>query len=275
MDTSRLADMVHRIAARGPRVGRAYLGVSGPFPVAGPAHWSNDWHVRRCEPYPHLHEGIDIFAPHGTPIVAVTGGRISQRGIGSISGLSVEVVDAQGVQYFYAHLSAFEVGLVPGGTVQRGQVLGYIGTTGNAQGTSPHLHLEVQPGGVPVPPKPYVDRWLRSAEQRAEAWLARLRRKSQEGSQRPLQDPSRRGVGISDDPELTGLSAGASAQPRDDGSMLWGYIVGPLLLVGALAGPAMAVTARRSRRRRPWRRWHLPPAWFGPDRLAEDPRRFI
>jgi murein DD-endopeptidase MepM/ murein hydrolase activator NlpD len=272
MDTSRLADMVHRIAARGLGLRRAYLAVSGPFPVAGPANWSNDWHVRRCEPYPHLHEGIDIFAPHGTPVVAVADGRISQRGIGSISGLSVEITDAQGVQYFYAHLSAFRPDLVPGGTVQRGQVLGYIGTTGNAQGTSPHLHLEIQPGGVPLPPKPYVDRWLSSAEDRAEAWLARLRQKSKERSQHFPQDGSRR-AGISDDPKLTALGAWTSGQPLGEGSMAWGYVVGPLLLVGALAGPAMAVTARRSRRQRPRRRWPLPPAWPGPDRLAENPGR--
>jgi murein DD-endopeptidase MepM/ murein hydrolase activator NlpD len=273
MDTSSLADMVHRIAERGFGLRRAYLGVSGPFPIAGPSNWSNDWHVRRCEPYPHLHEGIDIFAPLGTPVVAIANGRISQRGVGSISGLSVEIADAQGVQYFYAHLSAFRPGLVPGGTVQRGQVLGYIGTTGNAQGTSPHLHLEVQPGGVPVPPKPYVDRWLSAAEQRAEAWLERLRGKSQKRSQSP-EDGPRRDAGISDDAKLTMLGTSAPGQPLGNGSVIWAYLVGPLLLGGALAGPAVAVT-RLSGERRPRRRWRLPPAWFGPERPPDAPRCFI
>lgn len=168
MDTSHLVSLLDRLS-----VGRgaAFLGVAGPFPVAGPASWSNDWHVRRCEPYPHLHEGIDIFAPHGTPVVAVADGRISQRVAGAISGLSVELTDRNGVQYFYAHLSSIASGVVPGMEVRTGQVLGSIGTTGNARGTSPHLHLEVQPGGSPVPPKSYVDRWLAVAERRAVAWL--------------------------------------------------------------------------------------------------------
>jgi murein DD-endopeptidase MepM/ murein hydrolase activator NlpD len=274
MDTSRLADMVHGIAARGLGLRRSYLAVSGPFPVAGPANWSNDWHVRRCEPYPHLHEGIDIFAPHGSPVVAIADGRISQREIGSISGLSVEITDAQGIQYFYAHLSAFRPGLVPGGTVQRGQVLGYIGTTGNAQGTSPHLHLEVQPGGVPVPPKPYVDRWLRSAEHRAEDRLERLRGRSQKRSQQSSEDGARRRAGISDDPTLTSLGTSVPGQPLANGSVAWAYLVRPLLLGGALAGPAVAVT-RSSGRRRPRRRWRRPPAWLGPERPPDHPGRFI
>jgi murein DD-endopeptidase MepM/ murein hydrolase activator NlpD len=55
-----------------------------------------------------------------------------------------------------------------------GQVLGYMGHTGNAIYTPPHLHLEVQPGGIPVPPKPFVDRWLIFAEQKAQTLVTEV-----------------------------------------------------------------------------------------------------
>jgi murein DD-endopeptidase MepM/ murein hydrolase activator NlpD len=145
----------------------AFLRVAGPFPVAGPAWWTNDWHARRCEPYPHLHKGLDIFAEEGTPVVAAADGRVSQSTNHSIAGLSVEITDGAGVQYFYAHLTRIAAGISVGDRIETGHVLGYVGATGNASGGPPHLHLEVQPGGVPVPPKPFVDRWLEVAERRA------------------------------------------------------------------------------------------------------------
>ena len=177
-DTSRLVGILDRAPI--PRAD-AFLAVAGPFPVAGPSRWSNDWHVRRCEPYPHLHEGIDVFAPHGTPVVAAVDGRISQRVDGDISGLAIELRGEDGVQYFYAHLSSIAPGIAPGHAVEAGTVLGAIGTTGNARGTSPHLHFEIQPNGIPVPPKPYLDRWLAVAERRSQTFLRTLRRSSDAG----------------------------------------------------------------------------------------------
>jgi murein DD-endopeptidase MepM/ murein hydrolase activator NlpD len=148
------------------------LQVVGPFPVAGLAWWQNDWHAYRCCPFPHLHEGLDMFAQIGTPVVAAADGYVSQRVIGPISGLGVEITDAAGTQYFYAHLSGFAPGLSVGQRVRVGQVLGYVGNTGDAIATSPHLHFEVQPHGVPVPPKPFVDAWLVIAEQKAQALVS-------------------------------------------------------------------------------------------------------
>ena len=113
-----------------------------------------------------------MFAQIGTPVVAAADGYVSQRVIGAISGLGVEITDAAGTQYFYAHLSGFAPGLAVGQRVHVGQVLGYVGNTGDAIATSPHLHFEVQPHGVPVPPKPFVDAWLVIAEQKAEALVA-------------------------------------------------------------------------------------------------------
>jgi murein DD-endopeptidase MepM/ murein hydrolase activator NlpD len=164
--------MLGQLSADGTPQLSDILQVVGPFPVAGLAWWQNDWHAYRCCPFPHLHEGLDMFAQIGTPVVAAADGYVSQRVIGAISGLGVEITDAAGTQYFYAHLSGFAPGLAVGQQVHVGQVLGYVGNTGDAMDTSPHLHFEVQPHGVPVPPKPYVDGWLLISEQKAQALVA-------------------------------------------------------------------------------------------------------
>jgi murein DD-endopeptidase MepM/ murein hydrolase activator NlpD len=173
--TERLAAILAPVERFGLSAREAFHRVAGPFPIAGQASWSNDWHVRRCEPYPHLHEGIDLFTAFGAPVVATAEARVTQKTGHPIAGLSVELTDDSGVQYFYAHLSGFAEGLSLGQPVQTGQVLGYVGTTGNARGASPHLHLEIQPGGVPVPPKPYVDRWLVVAERSARRLVRNVR----------------------------------------------------------------------------------------------------
>ena len=108
-----------------------------------------------------------MFAPIGTPVVAAADGFISQKDDGPISGQAVEITDGTDTQYFYAHLSGFAPGISLGTRVRVGQVVGYVGNTGNASHTSPHLHFEVQPNGIPVPPMPFVDTWLVGSEQRA------------------------------------------------------------------------------------------------------------
>ncbi|HEX2031171.1 MAG TPA: M23 family metallopeptidase [Actinomycetota bacterium] len=164
-DTSRLMAILERMAPRVP-VRRSVLEVVGPFPVAGLAYWANDWHACRdgCD---RLHKGLDIFAKEGTPLVAVSDGVVSQKLVGDLSGISVEITDQHGIQYFYAHLSKWAPGIRVGQRVERGDVIGFVGHTGNAIYTPDHVHFEVQPGGIPVPPKPFVDRWLEVAEQRA------------------------------------------------------------------------------------------------------------
>lgn len=163
----------HRLEARPAFIRRALREV-GPFPVAGRAWWSDDWHVYRPCPWPHLHQGLDIFAARGTPLLAVGTGRVYRAGWNPVSGLAVQI-EVDGTRYFYAHLDGLAKGVGPGDTVHIGQVLGYVGTTGDAVGTHPHVHFEVRPGGVAVPPKPYVDRWLLQADTRAwrltRSWL--------------------------------------------------------------------------------------------------------
>ena len=147
---------------------QALLRVVGPFPLAGPAHWSNDWHAYRPCPYPHLHLGLDMLAARGTPIVSVADATVSALvNDPRMAGLGVGITDARGTEYFYAHMERQAAGLHVGLHVRVGQVIGFVGNTGDAAGGPTHLHLEVRPHGVPVPPKPYVDGWLLKAEAKA------------------------------------------------------------------------------------------------------------
>ena len=168
-----LVDVCSQAPGYGMTLRDCVLASVGPFPIAGLSYWTDDWHACR-DGCTRFHEGLDMFARSGTPLVAIADGFVSQKLVGDLSGISVEITDSGGVQYFYAHLSAWAPGIQAGDRVQAGQVLGYVGNTGNAIYTPPHLHLEVQPGGVPVPPKPYVDRWVEIAESRAEEVVAEL-----------------------------------------------------------------------------------------------------
>ena len=102
-----------------------------------------------------MHLGTDIGAAEGTPVQAVTAGRVSYVYLdrpGSLSGNALKVRTTDGTYFFYAHLSAFEGS---SRSVSQGEVVGYVGMTGNAP--VPHLHFEVHPGGgVAVNPYPYV-----------------------------------------------------------------------------------------------------------------------
>jgi murein DD-endopeptidase MepM/ murein hydrolase activator NlpD len=165
-NTEQLIRILSKLKPYGISLQQGLLKVVGPFPVAGPSYWTNDWHACR-DGCTRFHEGLDMFAPTGTPLVAIADGVVTQKVVGDLSGISVEIEDAHGVQYFYAHLDDWAPGLRAGQQVQQGDVLGYVGNTGNAIYTPPHLHLEVQPGGIPVPPKPFVDDWLKLSERQA------------------------------------------------------------------------------------------------------------
>ena len=93
-----------------------------------------------------VHAGQDIFAPRGTPVYSATPGyvwRISERKLG---GKTVTVVGGGGLRYYYAHLDRYAGGLREGRAVTTDTLLGYIGTSGNAASTPPHLHLGVSSG---------------------------------------------------------------------------------------------------------------------------------
>jgi murein DD-endopeptidase MepM/ murein hydrolase activator NlpD len=126
-------------------------------PVQGRPRFSDDWHAPRVG---HLHQGNDLFAAYGTPVVAVEAGTVGRVGYAGIGGLRVWLHGRSGAAYYYAHLSAATVR--PGQRVARGARLGRVGNTGNAASTPPHLHFEVHPGGgAAVNPYPRVRRWCR------------------------------------------------------------------------------------------------------------------
>lgn len=112
-----------------------------------------------------IHEAIDILAPRGTPVLSADGGRVLRLHESEAGGLMVYASDPSGrFILLYGHLDRYAEGLADGSPVARGQVIGYVGTTGNARGT-PHLHFAVHRGtpaawwvGVPLNPYPLLVR---------------------------------------------------------------------------------------------------------------------
>lgn len=101
------------------------------------------------------HEGVDIFAPKGTPVVAVSDGRISSTGEGGLGGKQVWLMDGLfGKRVYYAHLDSIAV--TKGKRVKTGDTIGFVGNTGNAETTPPHLHFGIYRKKGAVNPFPYI-----------------------------------------------------------------------------------------------------------------------
>ena len=132
------------------------LQVPGPpwlCPVQGPHQFTDSWGQPREGGRRHL--GVDVFAARGTPVVANVGGTV-RHSTGAIAGNGYYLDGDDGNTYYGAHLDT----LGPIGRVERGTVLGTVGSTGNAKGTTPHLHFELKPGGGPsVNPYPTLHAW--------------------------------------------------------------------------------------------------------------------
>lgn len=91
-----------------------------------------------------VHRALDIMAPRGTPVIAADSGRILRLGFNTLGGNCLYATDPLGrIVYYYAHLDAFQPGLAQGGTLARGDTIGFVGTTGNAPRDTPHLHFQV------------------------------------------------------------------------------------------------------------------------------------
>lgn len=102
------------------------------------------------------HEGQDIFAARGTPILSATRGIIYNIGENNLGGQTVSVIGSGGRVYYYAHLDAYARGIKVGDWVTTRTVLGYVGTTGNAQGTPPHLHFGIYTPTGAINPLPLL-----------------------------------------------------------------------------------------------------------------------
>ena len=91
-----------------------------------------------------VHRALDILASRGTPVLAADSGRILRVKSNALGGNTIYATDPQGrIVYYYAHLDAYQKGLVEGLVVARGDTIGYVGTTGNAPKDTPHLHFQV------------------------------------------------------------------------------------------------------------------------------------
>ena len=91
-----------------------------------------------------VHEAIDILSPTGTPVIAVDNGRIVKLFDSKPGGLTIYQFDpTETYAYYYAHLDGYAEGIVEGKQVTRGEVLGYVGATGNANPAAPHLHFAI------------------------------------------------------------------------------------------------------------------------------------
>ena len=118
-------------------------------PISGPRAFGDTWGAARSGG--RSHEGVDMMSPGGTPLVAVESGSVQFKTT-RLGGNSVWLNGNSGTRYFYAHLSAWEGS---SRSVSQGEVIGYVGATGNT--TANHLHFEVHPGGGrAVNPYPYV-----------------------------------------------------------------------------------------------------------------------
>jgi murein DD-endopeptidase MepM/ murein hydrolase activator NlpD len=111
------------------------------------------------------HEATDILAPRGTPVLAVDSGTIKKLFTSKPGGLTVYQFDLDGVYcYYYAHLDRYSANLKEGMTVNRGDIIGYVGTTGNAPANTPHLHFAIIKlgalkrwwEGTPINPYPFL-----------------------------------------------------------------------------------------------------------------------
>lgn len=90
------------------------------------------------------HEAIDILAPRNTPVFAVEDGKIARLFLSAAGGITIYQYDpSEKYVYYYAHLEKYALGLEEGDKVKRGDVIGYVGTTGNAPRNTPHLHFAI------------------------------------------------------------------------------------------------------------------------------------
>ena len=90
------------------------------------------------------HEALDVLAPRNTPILAVEDGKIARLFLSEAGGITIYQFDpSETYCYYYAHLERYADGLKEGAPIKRGQVIGYVGTTGNAPRDTPHLHFAI------------------------------------------------------------------------------------------------------------------------------------
>ncbi|WP_445116923.1 M23 family metallopeptidase [Acinetobacter sp. WZC-1] len=128
-----------------------------PMPVKNYSHFSDTWGEARSQG--RRHEGVDIMAPRGTKVYSTTDGVVASLKGNNLGGTVVWIVGPGGAWHYYAHLNDHKRGLKEGDYVRQGDLIGYIGNTGNARHTAPHLHYGLYLNGKgrgAVNPYPYL-----------------------------------------------------------------------------------------------------------------------
>ena len=187
------------------------------FPVYGPASFGDTFGAPRSDVAGGWHHGEDIFAPLGTPLLAVADGTVFSVGWNDIGGWRVWLRDADGNEFYYAHLSAFSALAVNGRRVKAGDVIGFMGNTGDAAHSAVHLHFEIDPASMlslgydgVVAPYPFLLAWRRAQDISFAAGRAYL----------PIDGPGR-GLGVAP-------PVGAVLLEADDISSASGLVPGAL-----------------------------------------------
>jgi murein DD-endopeptidase MepM/ murein hydrolase activator NlpD len=141
------------------------------FPIFGAASFGDSFGGPRPNMPGGWHHGEDIFAPEGAPILAVADGTLHQIGFIPIGGYRLWLRDEGGNEFYYAHLSAYSPLAVEGKQVEAGDVIGFVGATGDADGGAPHLHFEIHPSSMlglgydgVVAPYPFLSAWRRAED---------------------------------------------------------------------------------------------------------------
>lgn len=212
------------------------------FPVYGPSSYADTYGAPRATVA--WHHGIDVFAPLGAPLLAVTDGTVYSVGWNDIGGNRLWLRNRRGDEFYYAHLSAFSPLAVNGAIVRAGDVLGFVGTSGDAEGTPPHLHFEVHPrqllrlgyDGV-INPMQYLNAWRRVEDLRFPAFANGFAPRVSAASSVPRAGAIL--LQVSDISTASGLDPGSLAAVFDDaaagegdGSFLRADAAGPTVPPG-------------------------------------------
>jgi murein DD-endopeptidase MepM/ murein hydrolase activator NlpD len=141
------------------------------FPVFGPAAFGNTFGAFRADVAGKWHHGEDLVAPYGTPLLAVADGTLFSVGWNDVGGWRLWLRDGSGNEFYYAHLSAYSPLAIAGKRVEAGDVLGFVGDSGDAEGGPPHLHFEIHPVELlaygydgAVAPYPFLIAWRRAED---------------------------------------------------------------------------------------------------------------
>ena len=180
-----------------PEVSAQLSNAGYVFPVYGPASFGDTFGAPRADVSGGWHHGEDIFSPLGTPLLAVADGTMFSVGWNDIGGWRMWLRDRLGNEFYYAHLSAYSPLAVNGGRVKAGDVLGFMGKTGDAEFGPVHLHFEIHPvsllsrgyDGV-VAAYPFLNAWRRAEDVSFDAGRAYLPLDGPAGSRSAIAPPA-------------------------------------------------------------------------------------